>query len=134
LLARTLDSRPAPPALVTVHSFTPVYHGRRRAVELGILHDDDSRLADAMLARAPAHTAMRTGRNDPYGPEDGVTHTLRRHALPRGLPNVMLEIRNDLIATPADQDRAAAALCALLAAALGALGHELDLKETECPE
>ena len=94
-LAAALDARPSP-VLVTVHSFTPVYLGRPRATEIGILHDADARLADAMLAAAPA--GRRVARNDPYGPADGVTHTLRRHALPGGRLNVMLEIRNDLIA------------------------------------
>ena len=39
--------------------------------------------------------------NAPYSAEDDVTHTLRVQATPYGLPNAMLEIRNDLIATPA---------------------------------
>jgi len=83
--------------LITVHSFTPVFKGVKRDVELGVLHDSDARLADAMLGLAGSHTAYATGRNEPYGPEDGVTHTLRRHAVPQGLLNVMLEIRNDLL-------------------------------------
>jgi len=37
-------------------------------------------------------------RNEPYGSEDGVTHTLKEHALPGGHLNVMFEVRNDLIA------------------------------------
>ncbi|KJZ17995.1 N-formylglutamate amidohydrolase [Loktanella sp. S4079] len=85
------------PIIVTVHSFTPIYFGEPRAVEIGVLHDDDSRLADAMLQTAADHTSMNVQRNDPYGPDDGVTHTLREHALPAGHLNVMLEIRNDLI-------------------------------------
>ena len=101
-LADLLD-RVRPYALITVHSFTPVYHGRPRAVEIGVLHDDDSRLADAMLAQAGKHTQANVQRNAPYGPQDGVTHTLRAHAMPRGLLNVMLEIRNDLIGTAAMQ-------------------------------
>ncbi|SFR60679.1 Predicted N-formylglutamate amidohydrolase [Yoonia tamlensis] len=91
------------PIIVTIHSFTPVYHGQARAVEIGVLHDDDTRLADAMLETAAAHTSALVLRNDPYGPENGVTHTLREHALPGGHLNVMLEVRNDLIATPATQ-------------------------------
>ena len=87
-------------ALVTIHSFVPVYHGKPRAVELGILHDADTRLADAMLEAAPRHTTMNTLRNEPYGPEDGVTHTLKLHGLSNGVPNVMIEVRNDLVATP----------------------------------
>ncbi len=84
--------------VVTIHSFTPVYRGKARAVEVGILHDSDSRLADVMLARADEETAFLTLRNEPYGPADGVTHTLQLHALPQGLQNVMIEVRNDLIA------------------------------------
>jgi predicted N-formylglutamate amidohydrolase len=86
------------PVLVTVHSFTPVFHGQKRDVEIGILHDRDTRLADAMLSMATAHTDHAVSRNEPYGPDDGVTHTLKEHALPGGHLNVMLEVRNDLIA------------------------------------
>lgn len=91
------------PILVTVHSFTPTYHGQPRPVEIGLLHDSDTRLTDAMLGNAVQHTSMNVERNAPYGPQDGVTHTLQRHAIPQGHPNLMVEIRNDLIATPADQ-------------------------------
>lgn len=96
LLYETLDDRPGVTALVTVHSFTPVYRGQARSVEVGILHDRDSRLADALLQVALGFNIQR---NAPYGPEDGVTHTLRHHALPRDILNVMIEIRNDLIAS-----------------------------------
>ena len=96
-LNQILDARPTMAILVTVHSFTPVYRGVRRDVELGILHDSDSRLADAMLDGFAGRGDLVVERNKPYGPEDGVTHTLRRHALPRGLLNVMIEIRNDLL-------------------------------------
>jgi len=121
-LASAIATRPAP-VIVTIHSFTPVYAGQMRAVQIGILHDADARLADAMLASAPRHTALRVERNAPYGPRDGVTHTLQRHALPGGHPNVMIEIRNDLIETGAEQTRMAEMLAAWLAAAFATL-HE----------
>lgn len=107
--------------LVTVHSFTPVYRGASRACEIGILHDRDSRLADVLLADWPGDAPWRASRNDPYGPEDGVTHTLVEHGLPRGWPNVMLEIRNDLIAREAAQSRAGRFLARRIALALPAL-------------
>lgn len=93
------------PILVTIHSFTPVYHGQNRAVEIGILHDKDTRLADAMLASAPEYCDLNVQRNAPYGPGDGVTHTLKTHAVPHGHLNVMIEIRNDLIAAPDAQEQ-----------------------------
>lgn len=89
------------PIIVTIHSFTHVYYGVTRDVEIGILHDTDARLADAMLSCAP--TAFDVRRNEPYSPEDGVTHTLKRHAIPPGHLNVMIEIRSDLIANPSEQ-------------------------------
>lgn len=114
----------ADPVLVTVHSFTPIYRGRPRRTEIGILHDADSRLADRMLD-ASEHGALaryEVRRNDPYGPQDGVTHTLVRHALPRGLLNVMIEVRNDLIGDAERQEIVANALAAALVAALEPVG------------
>lgn len=95
-LADKLKRHHSTPVLVTLHSFTPVFNGQNRVVEIGVIHDTDSRLADAVLAVA---SGFNIRRNEPYSAADGVTHTLREHALPHGLLNVMIEIRNDLIAT-----------------------------------
>lgn len=119
-LAACLDAQQAAgrtPTVVTVHSFTPVYKGRQRDVEVGILHDTDRRFADAVLRQAGAERALKVRRNEPYGPADGVTHTLRLHALPRGLENVMIEVRNDLIGDAASQRAMAAMLAGWLMAA-----------------
>ncbi|MFX4299375.1 MULTISPECIES: N-formylglutamate amidohydrolase [Roseobacteraceae] len=102
LLAQAVAAKPAP-VLVTIHSFTPVYNGAPRAVEIGVLHDFDARLADAMLDTAKAHTDAEVQRNAPYGPVDGVTHTLQVHGTAHGHPNVMIEVRNDLIRTEEQQ-------------------------------
>lgn len=101
-------------ALVTIHSFTPVYFGKPRDGSLGVLHDADRELADALLLAAQAAGLNGVRRNFPYGPEDGVTHTLQRHGLSRGIPNVMLEIRNDLIAGPEGQSEWAGIVADLL--------------------
>jgi predicted N-formylglutamate amidohydrolase len=116
-LAATIKRVDAP-VIVTVHSFTPIYHGRPRAVEIGILHDSDTRLADAMLAVAADHTDLKVERNEPYGPQDGVTHTLKEHGLVHGHPHVMLEIRNDLITTEAEQQQMGEVISNWLRAAL----------------
>jgi predicted N-formylglutamate amidohydrolase len=83
--------------LVTIHSFTPVYKGRQRHLDLGILHDADTRLADALMQQSRLENAFSTARNEPYAPADGVTHTLVRHGVNNGLLNVMFEVRNDLL-------------------------------------
>ena len=117
-------SKMAAPIIVTIHSFTPVYNGQTRAVEIGVLHDTDTRLADAMLGTAAAHTSALVLRNEPYGPGNGVTHTLREHALPGGHLNVMLEIRNDLIAAPTAQAEMGDMIAAWVADAVSQITDE----------
>ena len=97
LLSDVLDKGLPQTALVTMHSFAPVYKGKKRAVEIGVLSDDDDRFARALMQVASGYDIRL---NEPYSKQDGVTHTLARHAVPRGLLNVMLEIRSDFIATP----------------------------------
>lgn len=113
------------PVIVTVHSFTPVWHGVARVLELGVIHDDtragDDRIARALLAGVQATTGLIAALNAPYCAADGVTHLLRRHAVPFGLPHAMLEIRNDLIATPAAEAAMADLLAPVLAQALAQL-------------
>jgi len=128
LLAGTIAASQTPPVLVTIHSFTPLYMGKSRAVEIGILHDSDRRLADAMLDLAPTHTKLNTLRNAPYGPDDGVTHTLKLHALPNGLLNVMIEVRNDLIADETTRLAMAKTLASLIKDALATLTNQTETK------
>ncbi len=127
-LSDTLDRHEAP-VMITLHSFTPVYFGQRRRVEIGVLHDTDARLADAMLETAARHTPLIVGRNDPYGPEDGVTHTLRRHGLTRGIPNVMIEVRNDLLGDA----EACAAMADMLGGWLGEAMEMIDNRKDDKP-
>lgn len=101
-------------AIVTIHTFTPVYKGVPRSVEIGILHDHDTRLADEMLARGGTGSRFVVARNEPYGPKDGVTHTLIEHGLANGLLNVMIEIRNDLVNDEAGQEVVAGFLAELI--------------------
>ena len=109
------------PVILTIHSFTPVYFGKPRAVEFGVIHDADPALAQAIVAEAQARTPLKTGLNEPYSAADDVTHTLRLHATPYGLTNAMLEIRNDLIASPEAEAAMADTLAPVLAAAISAL-------------
>jgi predicted N-formylglutamate amidohydrolase len=114
-VADLLDRRAAEgtrSTVVSIHSFTPVYKGQPRAVELGILHDRDSDLADQLITSFPTVDARL---NEPYGPEDGVLHTLNLHAAPRGLSHAMIEIRNDFLLDERGQVEWAERLSAALA-------------------
>ena len=120
-LAQTIKERSdagGDTVIVTVHSFTPVYKGVSRQVEVGILHDRDMRMADQMLAFAGQEQRFIMGRNQPYGPEDGVTHTLNEHGLANGLMNVMIEVRNDLIRDETGQGVMAGFLAGLISESL----------------
>ncbi|NQV44779.1 MAG: N-formylglutamate amidohydrolase [Rhodospirillales bacterium] len=109
------------PVIMTVHSFAPVYDGETRDLDVGIIHDEDARFADAYLSVAEADATFKVQRNAPYSAADGVTHTLKEHALSRGLLNVMVEIRNDLIETAEGQQAMAERLSIYAKTALAAL-------------
>lgn len=115
-IARRLLIGP-PPVIITIHSFTPSWFGTPRAVEFGVIHDADPRLALAVVEEA-ADCGLNTQLNQPYSAADDVTHTLKLQALPYGLANVMLEVRNDLIATPAAEAAMAERLAPVLARAV----------------
>ena len=85
-----------PTRIVSVHSFNPTYKNVRRPWHIGIIHDDDRRLAEPLIEALGAMSVV-VGVNEPYSPADRVYYTLERHARSRGLPCAMIEIRNDEI-------------------------------------
>lgn len=113
-----------PPCLVTIHSFTPVFNGAPRAVELGLLHDQDARMAQVMLEAARNTTALKAALNAPYDASDGVLHSLQLHATSAGLASVMIEIRNDLIDTEARAAAMAGVLAPMIDAACTQIAQE----------
>ncbi|MCC1491435.1 N-formylglutamate amidohydrolase [Cognatishimia sp. F0-27] len=90
-------------AIVSVHSFTQQLRGRpARPWHIGILHAEDRRLSDPLIARIAEEPTLCVGRNAPYPghlPGDAVD----RHARQRGRHNTLIEIRNDLIEDRAGQ-------------------------------
>jgi predicted N-formylglutamate amidohydrolase len=105
------------PALVSIHSYTPQLRGRPpRPWQVGILWHHDGRLAGPLLARLRAE-GYCVGDNEPYSGElEG--DTMSRHGTGRGLAHVLIELRQDLIATPEDQAAWAARLAPILARAI----------------
>lgn len=96
--------RAGPAAVIGIHSFTPVYNGTQRPWHVGILFDRDESLSAPMIAALREDPSLVVGANEPYSPGDRVYHTLDRHGQSQGLPSVMIEIRNDLLATPNRQE------------------------------
>ena len=88
------------PSIISMHSFTPVWKGFRRPWEVGVLWDRDGRLAHPLMA-ALARAGFTVGDNEPYkGELEG--DCMWVHGTGNGLPHVLIEIRQDLIATPDD--------------------------------
>lgn len=122
-LRAVLDTRAANTGqtiFVAVHSFTPVYLGQVRPWHVGVLSGNDRRLADLMLEYLRRHSELCVGDNEPYR-VDEKDYGIPVHALARGLPHVLLEIRQDLIAQAAGQRAWALRLADVLNAARAVL-------------
>ena len=122
-LAQQIRAFAVPPALVTVHSFTPRWHGEVRSTEIGLLHDEDATLAQTMQQSADGTFSVEL--NVPYSSSDGVTHMLARHGTGGGLRNVMIEVRNDLLAADDQIIAIANMLEDMLSSALAPQGHTI---------
>jgi predicted N-formylglutamate amidohydrolase len=119
-IIRLLDRRQqarAPTIVVAMHSFTPVFKGVARTVEVGILFslkDRDLRLPRVMLDLLRAEGDLRVGENAPYAITGASDYTVPVHGEGRGLPHLEIEIRQDLIGDAAGQAAWAARLARLL--------------------
>jgi len=115
--------------LVTIHSFTGVYNGQQRATEIGLIHHNDDRLAKKMIDLSVQFTHHPFALNKPYSQRDGVTHMLERHGTQNAIPNVMIEVRNDLINTTEKQRNLASVLANVLSRSLQSLGRPIHSRE-----
>lgn len=99
-VADLLDAREGRPILLaTVHSFTPVLAGFARPWHIGLLARRDDRLASLLYRSLERLTpGSVVAFNQPYTIGDESDYTIPVHGEARGLPHVLIEIRNDLIA------------------------------------
>jgi predicted N-formylglutamate amidohydrolase len=103
---------------VAMHSFTPVFKGESRAMQVGVLYNRDAQLANIMLDLLRAEGDLVVGDNAPYAVSDATDYGVPVHAERRGLRHVEIEIRQDLIANAAGQTAWAARFDRLLRTAL----------------
>jgi predicted N-formylglutamate amidohydrolase len=102
-ISEVLDRRAGRPSLLlSIHSFTPELTGHRRPWDIAISYGRDRRLAALMLDALKADAKLVVGDNEPYPVDDASDYTIPVHGEGRGLPHVLIEIRQDGIATPAD--------------------------------
>lgn len=118
LIQTQTDRAALPVTVITLHSFTPVYHGKRRELDIGFLFERFPLFSELAVAVEQTRGTYRAALNQPYDSMDGVTYSLAKHADDRGLQSTMIEVRNDLIDTAADADAMAAHLETTLRVAL----------------
>ncbi len=93
---RRLSSPSPGPAFVAIHSFTPVFNGKTRPWEIGVLWDADRPTADVFI-NGFREAGFNVGDNEPYSGKAPMDYTIDHHAEAAGVPHVGIEIRQDLI-------------------------------------
>ncbi len=93
------------PVVLSLHSFTPVMSGFQRPWHVGVLWNNDARLPVPLMRRLAEEPGLVVGDNEPYSGRDGHGYSIRAHAEALGLAHALLEIRQDLIADDAGQEK-----------------------------
>ena len=85
--------------LLSIHSFTPVFKGAVRPWHAGILFDRAANWGLAMMEGLQGPNLV-IGTNVPYKTDRAGDYGIPIHGDDRGIPAIMIEIRNDLIDHP----------------------------------
>ncbi|MEL7189172.1 MAG: N-formylglutamate amidohydrolase [Pseudomonadota bacterium] len=106
-LAEWLDAA-QPKLILSLHSFTPklATSDEERPWEVALLYNEDDRAARHAI-RLFGEFGLNVGDNQPYSGRE-LNATMNRHAEAHGRAYCAIEIRQDLIATRAEQSRWAA--------------------------
>ena len=92
------------PALVSIHSFTPELGGETRRWPVAALWNRDGRMALPFLRALRELDGLDAGDNVPYSGRVGFGYTMAMHAEPHGLPHLLIELRQDVLAAPAARE------------------------------
>jgi predicted N-formylglutamate amidohydrolase len=110
------------PIYVALHSFTPVYLGEVREVQVAVLYNRNPRFSHALAVELRGEGGFVVGENEPYQVSDDTDFGVPVHAERNGLDYVEIEIRQDLIQDEAGQAEWAARLARLLPRAAARMG------------
>ena len=105
-------------ALCSLHSFTPVYEGSTRVVEIGVLWDRDEAWGEAFAHRMN-RGPWKVFCNEPYSGRAGLMYSAQRHADAHGRKAIEIEVRNDLLADKSTREGIADLIAATLRETLG---------------
>ncbi|EJM20446.1 putative N-formylglutamate amidohydrolase [Pseudomonas sp. GM18] len=93
-----------PVRVVGIHSFTPIYYGQPRPLEVGVLYGKAWEYAQRVIDGLSRHPLKVAG-NQPYKVDPLGDMTVPVHGDARGLDSVLIEVRNDLLRTHEDVSR-----------------------------
>jgi predicted N-formylglutamate amidohydrolase len=99
--------------LIAMHSFTPRFKDVDREWHAGVLYNRDPRLALRLRTELQVE-GLHCGDNQPYFVSDDSDYGIPIYGEQRGIPHVELELRQDLIADTAGQQRLSDILCRAL--------------------
>jgi predicted N-formylglutamate amidohydrolase len=108
------------PAILSLHSFTPIFQSYARPWHIGILWDRDGRIALPLLESLRADSGLCVGDNQPYSGEL-IGDCMYQHGTQNGLPHVLIELRQDLIVDKSGAEHWAELLAAHLRPILQAI-------------
>lgn len=119
IAART--ARGQPTIYVAMHSFTPVFKGVARPMQVAMLYNRAPRLSKILAGLLRAEGGLAVAENEPYSVSDETDYGVPVHAERAGLDYLEIEIRQDLIADQEGQAAWAARLARLLPQAAASL-------------
>jgi len=88
------------PALISMHTCTPVFAQVVRRWHVGVMWDRDPRIALPLMEKLSQMADICFGDNEPYSGRHSHDFTIDHHAEPAGLPHVGIEVRQDLVGQP----------------------------------
>ncbi|MBL0374611.1 N-formylglutamate amidohydrolase [Rhizobium sp. KVB221] len=96
VIGSVAESCGSAPLVISLHSFTPFWKGVARPWHASVLWDADPRAPISLLDALGRMDDIVIGDNEPY---DGALKgdTMYRHCMRKGIPHLLLEVRQDLI-------------------------------------
>ncbi len=88
------------PGVLSIHTCTPVYNRVVRRWHVGVMWDQDPRIAQPLIGQLSAVPDLCVGDNEPYSGAHPNDFTIDHHAERNGFPCVGIEVRQDLVDTP----------------------------------
>jgi predicted N-formylglutamate amidohydrolase len=92
------------PVVLSIHSFTPVFGGFERPWHIGVLWNQDGRLALPFMDALDRYEDVVVGDNQPYSARENFGYSIEAHGENRNLPHLLIEVRQDLIQSESGLD------------------------------